>query len=336
LAAVMACASVVFADTGAPQEDKALRAISSLYKSSGTLQELISLRLNKFAQDFPASENLGVIHFLQGELYLDRALAMRDEEIKLGVKGKNSAIGKRFAEAIAAYEEASKLDFADLGDSAHYRQGEALYNQDKWDEATVAFTKVTGGSNPGYLEPEGMLGIIYSKLALGKNEDAAKVYDELLKKHPNYAEEPGGLLAGGFLSLEKGDYETAGKRFALVNTPEARFYMACLDMFHDKPYLAAAAFEKLRDEFPSSGLDEKSDFLIGDAFFRSHDYDGAQAKFERFVERYPKSTLASSAIFRVSACKFKRGNNAEAAASFRALMEPTVWTWRASLNSSRG
>ncbi|MFA5161770.1 MAG: tetratricopeptide repeat protein [Elusimicrobiales bacterium] len=320
LAALAVSVPAAFGAVDLPDDRKALRDISALYKSTGTLQEYISVQLAKFIKDFPASDKAGVARFLQGEVSMDRGLALQADANKIGSpNGKGSASYGKFGEAIERYLDAAKLD-STLADSANYRQGEALYNQQEWEQSVTVFKKVVSGS-PGYLDPESMLGIIYAKLALKKNEEAALFYDELLKKHPDYAAEPGGLLAGGFLALEKGDYETAGKRFAQVNTPEARFYMACLDMFHNKPYLAAATFEKLRDEYPGSGLDEKSDFLIGDSFFRSSDYEGAQAKFQRFAERYPKSVLLPSAVFRVGACQFKRGNNSEAAASFKGFLE---------------
>ena len=320
LAFQLLCAGVSFAGSlavPASGEDKAFREIAELADSSGTLREYLSIRLNDFATNYPSSAKLAYVRFLQGELYFDQALALLRGVKTDSVLPKDSPAAEKFARAEGAYAEAARLDASrQLESSAEYRQAEIAYDKGLWEQADRKFGDIVSSWPRGYLEPYSMLGMIYSKLALQDTPAASEIYDKLLSKHPAYENDPDSLLAGGFLALEKGDYDTAEKRFSRLSSPEGYYYRACLLMFHSKPFLAAAALEKLHSEYPETNMGEKAEFLIGDVFFKSKDYDGAQSQFRRFIARYPQSQLKVAALFHIAICHFKRGETAEAVKGF--------------------
>lgn len=66
--------------------------------------------------------------------------------------------------------------------------------------------------------------------------------------------------------------------------------------------------------------DEATDYSLAYAMFQAEQYDLARAEFERFVGAYPQSDQADDALFLASESERMLGNHAEAADSYRRLL----------------
>ena len=65
---------------------------------------------------------------------------------------------------------------------------------------------------------------------------------------------------------------------------------------------------------------EKQDYDAALAVFRAGDFKGAQTGFANFIKRYPRSTLAPSALFWLGNAQYATRDYKEAIQNFRALL----------------
>ena len=208
-----------------------------------------------------------------------------------------------------------------LDASAQYRLGEVAYDEKDWQKAIQEWQDVDKKHPKSYINGEALLGIVYSDLALEQFSQAEANLFLLGETYPTYLKQPEVLYAQGIVALHKGDYSTAEKALKLVKTDEAQYYLGKTYLLSKRAYLAAAAFENLLRDYPTSDLKEEAQFFIGDSFFLAEDYDGAIAKYQRFISLYPDSPLRVSAMFRIGSSYFQKHDYVEARANFQAVLD---------------
>ena len=210
---------------------------------------------------------------------------------------KNPAAAKALADARAAFEEVVRDKKSGLAASAQYRLGEVAYNDKDWERAVSDFQDVDRKFPKSYINPEALMGIIYSDLALEQFTQAEANIFLLGETYPTFLREPAVLYAQGIVALHKGDYpKTPSARSRRVKTADAQYYLGKTYLLSKRAYLAAAAFENLIRDYPDSELKEEAQFFIGDSFFLAQDFRGAISRNTR-----ASSTCIRKAPLRVSA-----------------------------------
>ncbi|MBI5203153.1 MAG: tetratricopeptide repeat protein, partial [Elusimicrobia bacterium] len=208
-----------------------------------------------------------------------------------------------------------------LGPSAQFRIGEVYYNEKDWGNAIEEFRKVEKNFPKSYIIPEAWMGIVYADLALEQFSQAEANLFLLGESYPNYLNVLEVLYAQGIVNLHKGDYAAAEKSLTKVKTPEAQFYLGKTYLLSKRPYLAAAAFERLVRDYPTTELKEEAEFFIGDSFFLAKDFDGAITKYQRFIQKYADSKLKVSALFRIGSAHFQKSAYVDARANFQSVLD---------------
>ncbi|MBI4423000.1 MAG: tetratricopeptide repeat protein [Elusimicrobia bacterium] len=283
----------------------------------------------RFIKRFPSSPRAADAQFMIGQAYLEQALVVLKAEATAKKASTARLLAPRNSAALAALQSA-RAAFTDvtlrhkksgLGASAQYRLGETFYNEKDWGNAIEAFRKVEKDYPKSYIVPEAWMGIIYADLALEQFSQAEANLFLLGETYPNYLNVPEVLYAQGIVNLHKGDYSAAEKSLAKIKTPEAQFYLGKTFLLSKRPYLAAAAFERLVRDYPGTELKEEAEFFIGDSFFLAKDYDGAITKYQRFINRYPESRLKVSALFRIGSSHFQKEAYVDARANFQAVLD---------------
>lgn len=312
------------------EQDELFESAAQLFMETGRGKVASIEAFERFLNRFPKSERADDARFAVGEAYLDQALKILEKEAEAKktsptrlLSPKNQAAISALESARAAFEKVLR-DYrkkSDLRATAQYRLGETAYNQKEWNRAIEEWRKVEEDFPKSYIVPESWMGIIFANLALEQFSQAEANLFLLGETYPHYLKVPEVLYVQGVISLHKGDYANAERALKSVNTAEAQFYLGKTYLLSKRPYLAAAAFERLTRDFPDSVLVEETEFFIGDSFFLAKDFDGAITKYQRFLSRYPESQLRVSALFRIGSSHFQKGNYVEARAHFQSVID---------------
>lgn len=313
------------------EEDEYFNSASQLFGDPSRDKAAAIDAYERFLSRFPDSPRAGDAQFMLGEGYLDQALKILKNESDSKKSSASRLLAPKNTAAIQAIQSAEqafrkvidryrKAD-GGLRSSAQYRLGETAYDAKDWGKAIEEWRKVEKDFPKSYLVPEAWMGIIFANLALEQFSQAEANLFLLGETFPHYLKVPEVLYVQGIISLHKGDYSNAEKALSLVKTAEAQFYLGKTYLLSKRPYLAAAAFERLTREYPDSVLIEETEFFIGDSFFLAKDFDGAITKYQRFLAKYADSPLRVSALFRIGSSQFQKGDYVEARAHFQSVID---------------
>ncbi|MDE2292241.1 MAG: tetratricopeptide repeat protein, partial [Elusimicrobia bacterium] len=312
-------------------EDDAFNAASQLYGDSARDKTAAIQAYENFLQRFPDSPRAADAAFMAGEGNMAVALKILKNEAESRLNDASRLLAPKNQAAIQSLQGAAD-DFERVIDryrksdsglraSAQYRLGEVAYDGKDWGKAIEQWRKVEKDFPKSYIVPESWMGIIFADLALEQFSQAEANLFLLGETYPHYLKVPEVLYVQGIISLHKGDYDNAEKSLQLVKTAEAQFYLGKTYLLSKRPFLAAAAFERLTRDYPSSPLVEETEFFIGDSFFLAQDFDGAITKYQRFLQKYPDSPLRVAALFRVGSSYFEKGDYVEARAHFQSVID---------------
>ncbi|MCF7809479.1 tetratricopeptide repeat protein [bacterium] len=94
-------------------------------------------------------------------------------------------------------------------------------------------------------------------------------------------------------------------------------YLYARKLFDEKYYdLAADQLERVLRDFPNLTEKEEAQFLLGEAYLYSNEYEGARAAFLRLAITYPKSPRAAEALFNVGVVLEKSEDSPGAAEAY--------------------
>jgi Tfp pilus assembly protein PilF len=174
---------------------------------------------------------------------------------------------------------------------AELSAADALYNQQKWDEAVAAYRAI--------MTKAPSLSVINLQIAAAyrnkKDYDAAlAAYNDLLKADPNNDKAKIGI---GMTNLEKGDIEAAEKTLQAaaqsVNATREVFYnLGEVEFAKGKTDDAVAAYTRAAQMDPRWG---KPVFALGKVALNKGDTKGAIDAFNKVVEIDPSSPEAAQA-----------------------------------------
>ena len=312
----------------AQAEDASFSAATQLFLETGRDKLAVVSAFENFTSQFPRSPRVTDANFLVGEAYMQHALSILKAEAAAKKSSSARLLAPKNPAAVKALQDARKAYQSVLGDkksglqaSAQYRLGEVAYNEKDWEKAVAEFKEVDERFPKSYINPEALMGIIYSDLALEQFTQAEANLFLLGETYPTFLKEPAVLYAQGIVALHKGDYAGAERALKQVKTAEAQYYLGKTFLLSKRAYLAAAAFENLIRDYPDSELKEEAQFFIGDSFFLAEDFNGAISKYQKFISLYPDSPLRVSALFRIGSSYFQKKDFVEARANFQSVLD---------------
>jgi tetratricopeptide (TPR) repeat protein len=209
-----------------------------------------------------------------------------------------AAIGQRDYVKASADLNALVHDFgsSEFGDEMRYALAETYFNLGQYDRASDIFNQLLEKPHHSYIKPEAMYGVAISEMMRG-NFKQAQLTLEKLSKQQGYDTDDRTNFALGVLHYFLKNYEQAAAKLNGLQIPEAEFYLGKVYSATGKPLPALLKFKEVTDEVPNTSLAVMAHFASGQALFVSHDYDGAQAKFQFFIDNFAYSPLADYARY---------------------------------------
>jgi len=209
-----------------------------------------------------------------------------------------AAIGQRDYAKAGMDLNALVRDFgsSEFGDELRYALAETYFNLGQYDRATDLFRQLLENPHHSYIQPEAMYGTAISEMMRG-NFTQAQLELEKLAKQQGYDADERTSFALGVLHYFLKDYEQASARLSGLDLPEANYYLGKVYSATGKPLPALLKFKAVTDAVPNTSLAVMAHFAAGQALFVNRDYDGAQAKFQFFVDNFAYSPLADYARY---------------------------------------
>ncbi|MBI3288990.1 MAG: outer membrane protein assembly factor BamD, partial [Elusimicrobia bacterium] len=249
----------------AQAEEAAFNATTLMFQETGRDKLAIVQALENYESQFPRSPRITDANFLMGEAYMQHALSILKAEATAKKTSSARLLAPKNPAAVKALQDARKAYQSVLGDkksglasSAQYRLGEVAYNEKDWEKSIDEFKDVDRNHPKAYLNPEALMGVIYSDLALEQFSQAEADLFLLGETFPTFLKEPVVMYAQGIVALHKGDYTSAERALKQVKTAEAAYYLGKTYLLSKRAYLAAAAFENLIRDYPESELKEEA------------------------------------------------------------------------------
>jgi tetratricopeptide (TPR) repeat protein len=185
---------------------------------------------------------------------------------------------------------------SEFGDELRFALAETYFNLGQYSRAGDIFSQLLDKSHYSYIKPEAMYGMAISAIMLG-NYEQAQLALEKLSKQQGYDQDNRTNFAFGVLHYFQADYEQAIAKLNGLEMSEAKFYLGKAYAMTGRPLLALLKFKEVTSEVPSTPLATMAHFAAGQALFLNHDYDGAQAKFQFFVDNFAYSPLVDYANY---------------------------------------
>jgi TolA-binding protein len=209
-----------------------------------------------------------------------------------------AAIGQR--DYVKASNDMNALvrDFgsSEFGDEVRYALAETYFNLGQYDRAADIFNQLLEKPHHAYIKPEAMYGTAISEMMRG-NFTQAQLTLEKLSKEQGYDADARTNFALGVLHYFLKNYDQATAKLNGLELPEAKFYLGKVYSVTGKPLPALLKFKEVTDDVPNTSLALMAHFAAGQALFVNHDYDGAQAKFQFFLDNFAYSPLADYARY---------------------------------------
>jgi tetratricopeptide (TPR) repeat protein len=207
-------------------------------------------------------------------------------------------IGQRNYLKASADLSALVRDFgsSEFGDEMRYALAETYFNLGQYDRAADLFKQLIEKPHHPYIKPEAMYGIAISEMMRG-NFKQAQLALEQLSKQQGYDTDNRTNFALGVLHYLLKNYEQAAAKLNGLELPEAKFYLGKVYSVTGKPLPALLKFKEVTGEVPNTSLAVMAHFAAGQALFVNRDYDGAQAKFQFFIDNFAYSPLAEYARY---------------------------------------
>jgi tetratricopeptide (TPR) repeat protein len=209
-----------------------------------------------------------------------------------------AAIGRRDYVKAGSDLNALVRDFgsSEFGDELRYALAETYFNLGQYDRAADLFNQLLDNPHHSYIRPEAMYGTAISEMMRG-NFTQAQLTLEKLAKQQGYDTDDRTSFALGVLHYFLKDYEQAAAKLNGLDLPEAKYYLGKVYSATGRPLPALLKFKEVTDAVPNTSLAVMAHFAAGQALFVNRDYDGAQAKFQFFVDNFNYSPLADFARY---------------------------------------
>jgi len=246
-----------------------------------------------------------------------------DQRMRAGVpnnQGNDLMQQGRVREAVAAYQEATKMDpgnapfhynlalaLAKLGDhqgeqralqdaiiadprfaKAHTQLGLSYMADGRLPDAEAEFKKALD-INPEFAEAENNLGVLYSRV--GKNDDAMRFFQKATEDSPQYVDALANL---GLALAEQGKYDEARRQLqrAIAASPEYPAAYNALGLIAETTGRDEEAFQLLKKAVELQPNSPEAHLNLGNALANGFNLVGALKEFSEAARLAPNSALA--------------------------------------------
>ncbi len=231
--------------------------------------------------------------FLTAALSPEQARSLVDRYNKIQLAVEERSYHKAAAGLTALVRDYGSSEF---GDELRFALAETYFNLGQYPRALGLFNQVLGRPHHSYIKAEAMYGVAISHVMIGSHHQAQLVMEDLAKPE-GYEKDDRTNFAFGVLHYFQKDYEQALAKLTGLAMPEGKFYLAKCHAAMGKPLSALLKFKEITTEVPNTFLATMAHFAAGEALFVNHDYDGARAKFQFFIDNFPYSPLVDYAHY---------------------------------------
>ncbi|MCP4365087.1 MAG: outer membrane protein assembly factor BamD [Planctomycetes bacterium] len=182
--------------------------------------------------------------------------------------------------------------------------------------AEWVWNKGTGWIDPLGLNPkvpDQRYKLAISMMLSGDYESSVKVFESILKEHPDsdlaepchYNIGQAYYLAGKYKKAFKA-YERLLEKFPgirITGLIHQKEFEAGTALMQEKPKASVVIFETIIEHNPQGPLAADSQVKIADAFFLAEDFVSAEAAYRAVLENYPRSEWAPYSLYRIPLSK---------------------------------
>ncbi len=185
---------------------------------------------------------------------------------------------------------------SEFGGELRFALAESYFNLGQYGHSLSLFKQILARPHYSYIKPEAMYGVAISYAMTGNYRQARLAMERLAKKQ-GYEKDDRTSFAFGVLHYFQKEYEPAISKLSGLDLPESKFYLAKSYAATGRPLPALLKFKEITTEVPNTPLATMAHFAAGIALFVNHDYDGARAKLQFFIDNFPYSPLVDYANY---------------------------------------
>lgn len=205
--------------------------------------------------------------------------------------------------------------------SARLRMGECLFNLKKYLPALDQFAWVERSKNAS-LRAESLLGSAYCYLLRGEHGKAEIYFLKLLQTSPGYETLPKVIVPLALIRMEREEYTDALTLLERApDHPACLYYRGVCQRLLHRTIAASQLFKDLLDNDVEKQWTDKALYQVGEAYFQSKEYPLATASFKRVYQQELQSPLRPFALFRMGCVNFQNGNFEMAGQHWARLMK---------------
>jgi TolA-binding protein len=271
-----------------PPEDALWRAAGEAYTADEANKSAAMQQYRLFVKSYDGSPRAASAQFMLGECYH----AMGDWEGALReygqVKGRKG--GDRF-----------------LAASVLLREGECLFNLERYDDAVARYITLVEKYDDTFLLAEGLYELGQAYIVQGNWLRLEEAYRELLERRPGYADLEEVTFALGLFAFHDQRFDEAREHFAKVSTDRGLFFLGRTLEETGQYILAIQRYKQVLRRFPDSPLADDVAFSIAEAFYHSGQNAVAVRSYRDFLDSYPDSPFVPNARYKTACVTFREG-----------------------------
>lgn len=222
---------------------------------------------------------------------------------------------KKFQKVVKKYPSSKQAEGAAL------RIAEIYYNRKDYLETLKSLEIAESRYPKGYLQYEIQLLRARCYIILERFGEAEKILTGLVSEQPAYKGDKRFNYIFGLVNYQLKKDELVLENLQKVDLPGAFLFSAKALIRLGKPLLAIEKLKVLISNYPESTLQERANYLVGEAFFAAKDYTSAIHSYERFLQLYPQSNLRGPAIYKIGCSYLEKGNYLQARNNFQSFLQ---------------
>lgn len=222
---------------------------------------------------------------------------------------------KKFQSVVNRYSSSKQAESASL------RIAEIYYNRKDYSKALDSLEKAETRYTKGYLQYERLLLKAQCYIILQRFEEAEKILTNLVSERRAYEQDKRFNYIFGLVNYQLGKDDLALRNLEEVDLPEALLFSSKSLVRLKKPLLGIEKLKDLINKYPETSLQERVNYLIGEAFFAAKDYISAIHSYERFLHFYSQSSLIGPAIYKIACSYLEKGDYLQARSSFQSFLQ---------------
>jgi TolA-binding protein len=264
------------------------------------------------ARALPAAERTAAVTDLRS-----RIENVLDDGVEDNKKTAAKLLAAEVAYTLGDFRRAAEWfeDAADEGDKTPYVDDaiagyiQSLEAMGKDSEAAKKWEEWVKRYGEGPLAAELAAARAWNAVRLDSLADARRILDEAVKAAPWMVDDPRIILARSTLAFIEGRHSDVVAKPVGSPVDDAAMYLSALNLStQDQTLKAAARYQELVDRFPESRLRDRAMLAKANVFLQSGAYKSAVEEFERVAERAEDAEVVAEARMRHAASTYLAGD----------------------------